>query len=191
MANKDAAFGLKAIGKVGQNRDNQGLSEYSIAANASAIYQWDPVEMAATGTITVAAATDTLLGSLNGVFYTDASTSKPTWANHLNASNTATDIVGFVSDDPYERFEIQSNNAGASNANDVFAVADIAYAAGSSPDYISGVELNDSTIANGSSATLQILGASKDPSNNDVGSANVNWVVRINEHELDMNVNGV
>ena len=84
-----------------------------------------------------------------------------------------------------------SNNAGASNANDVFAVADIAYAAGSSPDYISGVELNDSTIANGSSATLQILGASKDPSNNDVGSANVNWVVRINEHELDMNVNGV
>jgi len=191
MANTDAAFGLKAIGKVGQNRDNQGLSEYSIAASASAIYQKDPVEMAATGTITVAAATDTLLGSLNGVFYTDASTSKPTWANHLNASNTATDIVGFVSDDPYERFEIQSNNAGASNANDVFAVADIAYAAGSSPDYISGVELNDSTIANGSSATLQILGASKDPSNNDVGSANVNWVVRINEHELDMNVNGV
>jgi hypothetical protein len=33
MANKDAAFGLKAIGKVGQNRDNQGLSEYSIAAS--------------------------------------------------------------------------------------------------------------------------------------------------------------
>jgi hypothetical protein len=192
MANKDAAFGLKAIGKVGQNRDNQGLSEYSIAASATAIYQGDPVEMLATGTIGVAAAGDTLLlGPLTGVFYTDASTSKPTWANHLNASNTATDIVGFVSDDPYERFEIQSNNAGASNANDVFAVADIAYAAGSTPDYISGVELNDSTIANGSSATLQILGASKDPSNNDVGAANVNWVVRINEHELDMNVNGV
>jgi hypothetical protein len=34
MANKDAAFGLKAIGKVGQNRDNQGLSEYSIAASS-------------------------------------------------------------------------------------------------------------------------------------------------------------
>ena len=108
MANKDAAFGLKAIGKVGQNRDAQGLSEYSIAASASAIYQNDPVEMAATGTITVAAAGDVLLGSLNGVFYTDASTSKPTWSNHLAASNTATDIVGFVADDPYERFEIQT-----------------------------------------------------------------------------------
>ena len=44
MANQDAAFGLKAIGKVGQNRDNQGLSEYSIAASSAAIYQWDPVK---------------------------------------------------------------------------------------------------------------------------------------------------
>jgi len=34
MANKDAAFGLRAIGKVGQNRDNQGLSEYDIAPYA-------------------------------------------------------------------------------------------------------------------------------------------------------------
>ena len=56
MANKDAPFGLKPIGKVGQNRDAQGLSEYSIAASATAIYFQDPVEMAATGTITVAAA---------------------------------------------------------------------------------------------------------------------------------------
>ena len=69
--------------------------------------------MAATGTITVAAASDALLGSLNGVFFTDATTSKPTYANHLDASNTATDIVGFVSDDPYERFEIQADGATA------------------------------------------------------------------------------
>ena len=181
MANQDAAFGLKAIGKVGQNRDNQGLSEYSIAANATAIYQWDPVEMAATGTITVAAATDTLLGSLNGVFYTDASTSKPTWANHLNASNTATDIVGFVSDDPYERFEIQSD--GATAAADVGLNADIVYAAGSSPDYISKVEL-DFSDQKTATAQLRIMGISKDPSNDTAGSANVNLVVMINEHFL-------
>ena len=181
MANTDAAFGLKAIGKVGQNRDNQGLSEYSIAASATAIYQWDPVEMAATGTITVAAATDTLLGSLNGVFYTDASTSKPTWANHLNASNTATDIVGFVSDDPYERFEVQAD--GATAAADVGLNADIVYAAGSSPDYVSKVELDTSDQKSGT-AQLRIMGISKDPSNNTAGSANVNLVVMINEHFL-------
>ena len=86
MANKDAAFGLKPIGKVGQNRDAQGLSEYDIAASATAIYQNDPVEMLNTGTIGVAAATEVLLGSLNGVFFTDATTSKPTFANNLKAS---------------------------------------------------------------------------------------------------------
>ena len=191
MANKDAAFGLRPIGKVGQNADNNGLSEYDIAASASAIYFQDPVEILSTGTIGVAAATDALLGSLNGVFFTDATTSKPTFANHLNASNTATDIVGFVSDDPYQRFEIQTNNSSASQNTDIFNVADIVYAAGSSPDFVSQVELNDATLANGSSATLQILGLSRDPSNNTVGAANVNWIVRINEHELDMNVNGV
>ena len=56
MANKDAAFGLKAIGKVGQNRDNQGLSEYGIAASSTAIYQNDPIMMAATGKIVVGTA---------------------------------------------------------------------------------------------------------------------------------------
>jgi len=180
MANKDAAFGLKPIGKVGQNRDNGGLSEYDIAASASAIYFNDPVEMASTGTITVAAATDVLLGSLNGVFFTDATTSKPTYANHLNASNTATDIVGFVSDDPYERFEIQS--AGTPAQTNIGNCADIVYAAGSSPDYVSGVEISG-TMAN-SAAQLKIIGVSKDPVNNELGSANTNLVVTINEHFL-------
>ena len=182
MANQDAAFGLKAIGKVGQNRDNQGLSEYSIAASSAAIYQWDPVKTSG-GYLLVAGAGGNLRGSLNGVFYTDASTSKPTWANHLEAANTATDIVGFVSDDPYERFEIQSNNAGASAVTDVGKTADLVYAAGASPDYIPGVDLDDSTL-NTTAQQLKIIVASKDPSNNAVASANVNWVVVIAEHEL-------
>ena len=181
MANKDSAFGLRAIGKVGQNRDNQGLSEYDIAASASAIYQNDPVEMAATGTITVAAATDTLLGSLTGVFFTDASTSKPTFANHLKASNTATDIKGFVSDDPYERFEIQSDDATA--AADVGLNADIVYASGATPNFVSKVELDHSDLKT-ATAQLRVLGISKDIDNNEAGSANVNLVVMINEHFL-------
>jgi hypothetical protein len=183
MANKDAAFGLKAIGKVGQNRDNQGLSEYSIAASATAIYQNDPVAALSSGTIGVAAAGDVLLGSLNGVFYTDASTSKPTWSNHLEASNAATDIVGFVADDPYERFEIQSNNSGASAQTDVFNDADIVYAAGATPNFVSKVELDDSSLGT-TNGQLKIVGVSKDPDNSDLASANVNWIVTINEHFL-------
>jgi hypothetical protein len=181
MANKDSAFGLRPIGKVGQNKDNQGLSEYSISASATAIYQGDPVEILAAGTIGVAAAGDALLGPLNGVFFTHASTSKPTFANHLEASNTASDIVGFVSDDPYERFEVQSS--GATAAADVGLNADISYTAGSSPNYVSKVELDHSDLKTGT-AQLRIIGISKDPDNNTAGSANVNLVTIINEHQL-------
>ena len=181
MANLDAAFGLKAIGKVGQNRDNQGLSEYGIAASSSAIYQWDPVKMATTGKIVVGTTAAVLLGSLNGVFYTDASTSKPTWANHLAASNTATDIVGYVSDDPYERFEVQSD--GATAVADIGLNADIVYTAGATPDFISKVELDHSDLVT-TSQQLRVIGLSKDIENSTAGSANVNLVVIINEHFL-------
>jgi len=184
MANQDSAFGLRPIGKVGQNKDNQGLSEYGIAANSSAIYQNDPVAMLASGYIGVNSSNDgNLLGSLNGVFYTDSSSSKPTWANHLEASNTATDIVGFVSDDPYERFEVQSNNTGASAQTDIGNVANIEYTAGSAPNYVSKVELDDADLAT-TDGQLKVIGVSKDPDNNDLTSANVNWVVTINEHFL-------
>jgi len=186
MANKDAAFGLKAIGKVGQNKDNQGLSEYSIAANTTAIYQNDPVQALNTGTIGVAAAGSTLLGSLNGVFYTDSSTSKPTWANHLEASNTATDIVGFVSDDPYERFEVQVNNTFAITSK--FLNADIEYTAGDSANYVSKVELDNSSVTT-NSAQIRVIGVTKDDENNTLANAttynaNVNVVGIINEHFL-------
>jgi hypothetical protein len=183
MANKDAAFGLRPIGKVGQNRDNQGLSEYSIKANDSTtIYFQDPVKMTAAGTIDQGAAGGNILGSLNGVFYTDPTTKKPTWANHYAQVN-ASDIVAFVSDDPYERFEIQTNISTASEQTDVFNNADIALAAGDSANYVSKAVLNNATLGTGS-AQLKIIGVSKDPDNNDLASGYVNWVVMINEHDL-------
>ena len=187
MANKDAAFGLRAIGKVGQNRDNQGLSEYSIAANSTAIYQNDPVKALATGYIGVAGAGGNLLGSLNGVFYTDSSNSKPTWANHLAASNAATDIVGFVSDDPYERFEIQSSTT--LPIEDINLNADLAtYVARSSPNYISKVEVDTGTMVS-TAAQIRVIGVTKDDENNQLANAttyaaNVNVVGIINEHNL-------
>ena len=187
MANKDAAFGLRAIGKVGQNRDNQGLSEYSIAVNSTAIYQNDPVQALATGYIGVAGAGGNLLGSLNGVFYTDSSNSKPTWANHLAASNAATDIVGFVSDDPYERFEIQSSTTLA--IENINLNADLAtYVAGSSPNYISKVEVDTGTMVS-TAAQIRVIGVTKDDENNQLANAttyaaNVNVVGIINEHNL-------
>ena len=186
MANQDAAFGLKAIGKVGQNKDNQGLSEYNIAASAAAIYQNDAVQMQTTGYIRIGAANVPLLGTLNGIFYTDASTSKPTWANHLASGNTATDIVGFVADDPYERFEVQADSTLA--IADIGMNADISFKAGTSPNFISKSEVLTSAVVS-TTAQFKILGVAKDIENSEKSNAttyaaNVNVVGIINEHFL-------
>ena len=185
--NQDAAFGLRPIGKIGQNRDNQGLSEFGIAASSTAIFQNDPVKALATGYIGVAGTGDQLLGSLNGVFFTDANTSKPTFANHLKGSNTATDIVGFVSDDPYERFEIQNvTTLAIANIN---TLANISYVAGSSPNFVSKVEVNG-LVTTTTTRQLRILGVTKDLENNNLKNAttynvNVNCVVQIANHFLN------
>jgi len=191
MANQNAPFGLRPIGKVGQNDDNQGLSEYSIAASSTAMYQNDPVAAASDGNIVVVSTTTaTILGSLNGIYYTDANTSKPTWANNLKAANTATDIVGFVSDDPYERFEIQSSDTAASTQTNIFLCADIKYTAGDSANYLSRVELDNDTLTT-TAQQLKILGVTKNIDNDEIGSSHVNWIVKVNSHFLANGTAGI
>jgi hypothetical protein len=183
MANRSSTgFGLRPIGKVGQNRDAQGLSEYLVSDSPTIAYFNDPVKATDAGTIAVAAAGDKLLGSLNGSFYTDPTTQKPTWRNYI-PSVAATDIVAFVSDDPYERFEIRSNNTGASAVTDIFNNANITYLAGDSANYVSRVRLNDATLTT-STEQLQILGSTKDTGDNNITQSHVVWVVRINEHQF-------
>ena len=184
MANRSSVgFGLRPIGKVGQNRDAGGLSEYLVSDSPTIIYFNDPVKATDAGTIAVAAAGDKLLGSLNGSFYTDPTTQKPTWRNYI-PSVAATDIVAFVSDDPYERFEIRSNNTGASQVTDIFNNANITYLAGDSANYVSRVRLNDATLTT-STEQLQILGSTKDTGDNNILQSHVVWVVRINEHQFE------
>ena len=183
MANSSSTgFGIKPIKKVGQNYDAGGLGEYPVAASSTAIYNQDLVAMANTGQAAVAAAGTTHnLGSLNGVFYTDATTSKPTFQNYLQGSNTASDIVSFITDDPNQIYEVRSNNSGASAQTDVGNTAEISYSAGASPNYVSRTTLDDSTLAT-ATQQLKIVGVSRDADNQDLTSANVVWRVVINEH---------
>jgi len=188
MANASTTgFGLRPIRKVGQNDNNGGLSEYNVAAASAAMFQNDGVVATATGDIAIGAVGNTLIGSLNGVFFTDANTSKPTYANHLLAANAATDIVAFVNDDPYQMFEVRSNAAGASLATDVFNNADMAVTAGvANVNGLSRSTLNDATLTGGGvgSAQLKIVGLSRDPDNQDLTVAGTVWRVLINEHFL-------
>ena len=189
MANASSTgFGMKPVKMAGQAANTAGLGEYPVAASSSAIYNQDLVAMAATGFAAVAAAgTEQLLGSLNGVFYTDASTSKPTFQAYLLGSNTASDIVALVNDAPHQVYEVRSNNAGASAQTDVGNTADISYSAGATPNYISKTTLDDGSLAT-ASKQLKIVGVSRDPDNNEIGSANVVWRVVISEHFFKQHV---
>jgi len=184
MANASSTgFGIKPIKMYGNGPESMGLGEYPVAASSSAIYFQDLVCQAASGYVIVGiAGTEDIIGSLNGVFYTDATTSKPTFQNYLQGSNTASDIKALVNDSPLQQYEIRSDNTGASVQTDVGCTADIAtYVAGSSPNFVSAVTLSDSTIAAGSSQQLKIIGVSRDPDNDEIGAANVVWRVLINE----------
>jgi hypothetical protein len=183
MANASTTgFGLKPIKMYGNGYESMGLGEYPVAASSDAIYFQDAVCQAATGYVIVGIATTTdIIGSLNGVFYTDATTSKPTFQNYLQGSNAATDIVALVNDNPLQQYEIRGDNSGAAAQTDVGCVADIVYSAGSSPNYVSGAMLDDSDIAAGSSKQLKIIGVSRDPDNQDLTAAGVVWRVVINE----------
>ena len=183
MANSSSTgFGLKPIKMYGNGYENMGLGEYPVAASSSAIYNQDLVCQAATGFVVVGTAgTEDIIGSLNGIFYTDATTNKPTFQNYLQGSNTASDIVALVNDSPIQQYEVRSNNTGASDQTEVGNTADIAYSAGGSPNYIPGATLDDSTLNNNADQQLKIVGVSRDPENNDLTSANVVWRVLINQ----------
>ena len=184
MANASTTgFGLKPIKMVGQSDENMGLAEFPVAASSSAIYFQDMVAMAATGYAAVAAAATTHnLGSLNGVFYTDTTSLKPTFKNYLPGSITATDIQALVNSNPLQMYEVRSNNASASAQTDVGNSAEISYAVGVTPNWISRTTLDDSTLNNSTSQQLKIIGLSRDPDNNEIGAAGVVWRVIIMEN---------
>ena len=183
MANSSSVgFGLKPIKMYGNGYENMGLGEYPVAASSDAIFNQDLVCQHTTGYVIVGiAGTEDIIGSLNGVFYTDATTNKPTFQNYLQASNTATDIVALVNDSPLQQYEIRSDATGASSQASVGEVADITYVAGGSPNYVSKTTLASAGLAAGATKQLKVIGVSRDPENNDLTSANVVWRVVINE----------
>jgi hypothetical protein len=179
MANQDAAFGFRPARNLtgGQIR----TEEYAIANNyGSSIFTGQIVEAVAGGGIEAAAAGDTQqLGTFAGVFYTDPTTSKPTWKAFYPASTAAADIVASVVADPYVVFEAQHDGTGtaAMNSSDF----DFTGVGGSTLSGQSTSEIDTSTT--GTAGGLKQLGISKDPSNNDTSTANANAYVVINTGE--------
>ena len=170
MANQDAAFGFRPTRSLvgGQIR----TEEYKIAANYNtAIYTGQVVEGVTAGGIEVAAAGDVqALGIFGGVFYTDPTTSKPTWSAYYPASTNASDLKASVYADPNIVYEAQHDGTGTAAMNN--SAMDFVGVAGSTTSGQSTSELD--TSDSGTGGNFKQIGISTDPDNSDTGSANAN-----------------
>ena len=183
MANASTVgFGYRPIKMVGQAYNNAGLSEYSVAASSALISHACLVQLTADGVVLASGNTTTNnLGTLNGVFYTDATSNKPTFSNFSPAANTATDIVAFINDDPMQMFEVMSADT-AFNQNEVGHLADQVLAVGTTPLFISKSKISATTAT--TQAQLFIMGVSRDPDHSDTTEEGFALRVQIREHIL-------
>ena len=190
MANQSTiGFGLRPLRKVGQTDNNAGLGDFQIASGASAIYHNDPVLLAATGYITIGVATPVVnyVGSLNGVFYTDPTTSKPTWKNYW--PSVAVEADALVNSDPQQMFEIRTASATPGRAS-IGGTADVVIGAGVTPNWVSRTTMSG-TVATSISNPLKLIGISRDTLNQDTSEAGCVYRVMLNAHILGNNVAGI
>ena len=110
MANRNTkGFGLIPQGVIGSTPATGGQGKYLIDAGMAVdLFQGTAVRSAAGYIVTAQAAiTNTCIGVLNGIFYNDATTKKPTFANFYNQPITpanSEDITAFVIDNPNQLF---------------------------------------------------------------------------------------
>jgi len=187
MANQNGYYGFRPVQVQGAAYNGQGQNEYAIGnGEASAIYQGDPVVLLANGNIDVGSSAGAeLIGIFNGCFYTDPTTSKPTWSKYYPGGIAASDIVAYVIDDPNVVFEVKVDDANAGQAQ-VGSNANIAtYSAGSTISGISNVALDGSSFTTNAGANFRVVALSTDVDNNDYTAANAAIRVKINLHSLN------
>jgi hypothetical protein len=183
MANTAEKFGLKPVRKLDGSPFINAQNRYRIANNYNtAVFQGDLVVPLATGTIArhTANTSDHVIGVFNGCFYTDPTTQKPTYANYYPGSVAADDITAFVIDDPSVVYKIDSDGAFA--VADIFKNFSVTTGGGNTKTGISEVQLDYSVSGTNASFMLQAFDISQDVDNDDAGSANVDVLVRINNH---------
>lgn len=187
MANVAEKYGLRPVRKLDGSPFINAQNRYRIASNyGTAIFQGDLVKPVAGGGIerAVANTSDLVVGVFNGVFYTDPTTQKPTYKNYYPGSVVASDIVANVIDDPSVVYSIDSDGAFA--AADIFKNFAITNVTGNTLTGISEVQLDyDVSGLTTSGTVLQAIDISQDTQNSEAGSANVDVLVRINNHFYD------
>ena len=192
MANRNTVgFGLIAQGTVGSTPATQGQGKYYIDSNyGKALFQGTSVQSKA-GYIVQAedGRTKLTIGILNGIFYTAATTLKPTWQNHYVANTVpanSEDITAFVIDNPLQLYAVGADAAWTqAGVGKTYGVTQ-ATAAGSTTSGQSSKQLNIGNVDNAAN-TFRLLRSAEDPENNDKTAANSTVIVTQNLNQYLQN----
>lgn len=195
MANTSGAFGLRPINLAGGAPNSQGTNSYFIGSSASAIYQGSPVIAVNAGQIAItgSASGDTYkhVGVFNGCEYVSSVTGKKVFSRYWPGSGADTnyDIVGFVFDNPTQRFTIATDASFTDRATAKAAIFENTQfntgTSGSTTTGVSSAGLDVATLdASDASLPLKILGIYEDPTNQDFAAAGVQMIVMFNNHAL-------
>ena len=171
MANKDAAFGFKPTRHLTGGKIR--AEEYTIAVNHN--FHFNMVEAVAGGIEQAAAGDTQQIGVFGGCFFTDPSTSKPTFKAFYPASTNASDIVASVFVDPYIVYEAQHDGTGTAAMNN--SAFDFVGTSGSTLSGQSTSEIDTSISGTSGGFKQTYIKRSK---NSDTSSANVNAYVVFN-----------
>lgn len=182
MVNVNSPYGLRALGNLSATGAQKQYA-YTIDDNqAGAIFQGDLVTVVSGFLVKFAPGTHvSAVGVLNGVFYNDPTTQKPTWKNFYPGSINITSgsITASVMDDPNQLFTIQVNGTMTQAA--IGKNADVTGSTtGSTVTGVSAMTLDFATQATTAALNLKIVGLYDLP-NNALG-ADAQVVVKINEH---------
>ena len=190
MANVDAAFGYRPIGKVGSGVNNGGTTLYTIVDNYdTSVFKGDHVMSSGGYVIAGTTSGATNLGVFNGCFYIDPTSKKPTWSNYYPADTNvtasgsisgSTNVDAYIYDDPYTLFEAQCD--GTLAKTDIGKNTDSILGTSSTVNGQSVTEIDSGSEATTAARQVTIVGITKDPENDDASSANANWHIMWNEH---------
>jgi hypothetical protein len=194
MANTNIAFGLKPINTAGSTPATQGTNAYFIDSGASAIFQGSMVKADNGGEIVICSATadtEAPVGVFAGCEYVSSVTGKKVFSNYWPGSgaNTDFDIIGYVYDNPLQRFVIATDATITDKATAVAAIFENSQfnngASGSTTSGISSAQLDVATLdSSDTSLPLKIVGILDDPENEDFAAAGIPMIVMLNNHAL-------
>ena len=194
MANTNVAFGLKPINTAGSTPATSGTNAYFIDSSASAIFQGSMVKASNGGEIVVCSATgdtEAPVGVFAGCEYVSSVTGKKVFSNYWPGSgaNTNFDIIGYVYDNPMQRFIIATDASITDKATAIAAIFENSQFqggnGGSTTTGISGAQLDVATLSSADpSLPLKIVGILDDPENADFTAAGIPMIVMLNNHAL-------